>query len=182
VPSLVVVVVLLLLGLVVLLLILELVVVLLSYKSSALWQRAWYMWRGSLPAEVRYYQAEATDVNFEKKLVNCVGKGGGSEEGSTQEFGLHYDKLVVAIGSTTNTFGTGGVDENCIFMKEISDGVAARTKIFEQFEKSTLPASDGDTSKEQRTKVMTMLLLLLFLLLVPLLELLHLCCCSRCSF
>ena len=52
---------------------------------------------------------------------------------------MHYDKLVVAIGSTSNTFGTEGVADNCIMMKDIHDGVNVRSRVFEQFETATLP-------------------------------------------
>lgn len=39
---------------------------------------------------------------------------------STDTFTLDYDKLVVAVGSINNTFGTPGVYENCLFLKEAS--------------------------------------------------------------
>jgi NADH:ubiquinone reductase (non-electrogenic) len=37
-----------------------------------------------------------------------------------REFTLPYDKLVVAVGAVNNTFGTPGVEQNCIFLKELS--------------------------------------------------------------
>lgn len=104
---------------------------LISYKADAIWWRCWYMMRGYLPSETRYYPAVAEDVDYDKKIVCCSGQGG--------KFSLHYDKLVVAIGSTTNTFGTKGVNENCLFMKEIGDGITARAKVFDAFERATLP-------------------------------------------
>ena len=90
---------------------------LISYKAAPLWRRIYYVWRGELPSETRFYPATCTDVDFARKVVRCVGDDG--------EFGMHYDKLVVAIGGTTNTFGTKGVEENCLFMKEIGDGVVS---------------------------------------------------------
>jgi NADH dehydrogenase FAD-containing subunit len=108
---------------------------LISYKHDAIWWRCWYMMRGYLPGEVRYYPAVAEDVDFDKKIVRCTGQGG--------VFSMHYDRLVVAIGSTTNTFGTKGVEENCLFMKEIGDGITARQKVFDAFERATLPLQSG---------------------------------------
>ena len=93
---------------------------LISYKAAPLWRRIYYVWRGELPSETRFYPATCTDVDFAQKVVRCVGDDG--------EFGMHFDKLVVAIGGTTNTFGTKGVEENCLFMKEIGDGVLSELK------------------------------------------------------
>jgi NADH:ubiquinone reductase (non-electrogenic) len=36
---------------------------LISYKADPLYRRVWYMLRGHLPAEVKYYPAEATAVD-----------------------------------------------------------------------------------------------------------------------
>ena len=84
------------------------------------------------------------DVRWaERKIVRCE-----SDEGC---FGLSYDRLVVAVGSTTNTFGTTGVAQNCLFMKEVDDGITTRTKIFEQFEKATVPlAGSADEIDAER--------------------------------
>jgi NADH:ubiquinone reductase (non-electrogenic) len=124
---------------------------LISYKADAIWWRCWYIMRGNLPSETRYYPAMAEDVDFDKKIVRCNGQGG--------MFSMHYDKLVVAIGSTTNTFGTKGVEENCLFMKEIGDGITARAKVFDAFERATLPlqsdvdASAADLDAERRRMI-----------------------------
>ena len=121
---------------------------LISYKSAPIWRRVYYMFRGYLPSETRFYPAEAEDVDLEQKIVHCSGAGG--------RFGMHYDKLVVAIGATTNTFGTAGVEENCLFMKEIGDGIQGRRKIFDAFERVTLPmksevgASSAELDAERR--------------------------------
>lgn len=34
-----------------------------------------------------------------------------------KSFTIHYDKLVIALGATSNTFGLEGVSENCFFLK-----------------------------------------------------------------
>tara|TARA_B110000208_G_scaffold81508_1_gene103945 strand:+ start:2701 stop:3900 length:1200 start_codon:yes stop_codon:yes gene_type:complete len=119
---------------------------LISYKNAPLWKRAVFIARGKLPAEVRFYSAAATDVDFANKIVWCSAApaSGGAER---QEFGMTYDKLVIAVGSTTNTFGTRGVEENASFMKEIQDGVRVRNAVFQRFEQAALPMSDDDRKK-----------------------------------
>jgi hypothetical protein len=74
-----------------------------------------------------------------------------SDEG---RFGLSYDRLVVAVGSTTNTFGTTGVDQHCLFMKEVGDGITTRTKIFEQFEKATVPLAGSAAEIDAEREIM----------------------------
>jgi NADH:quinone reductase (non-electrogenic) len=70
---------------------------------------------------VQKYQVHVQDVDLEGQIVRCraevgsngdarvVGEEGGEGEG---EFELDYDKLILAPGSETNTFGTPGVLEH----------------------------------------------------------------------
>jgi NADH dehydrogenase len=37
------------------------------------------------------------------------------------KFTLGYDKLVIAVGANSNTFGIPGVGEYALFLKDISD-------------------------------------------------------------
>ena len=119
---------------------------LISYKNAPLWKRAVFIARGKLPAEVRFYSAAATDVDFGNRIVWCSAApaSGGAER---HEFGMTYDKLVIAVGSTTNTFGTRGVEDNASFMKEIQDGVRVRNAVFRRFEQAALPMSDDGRKK-----------------------------------
>lgn len=43
-----------------------------------------------------------------------------------QDFDLPYDYLVVSVGATSNTFGTPGVKEHCIFLKQVQDAQKLR--------------------------------------------------------
>ena len=58
---------------------------------------------------------------------------------SIDEFELEYDRIVVAVGATTNTFGVPGVREHCLFLKQISDADALRKSIGNAFERANLP-------------------------------------------
>lgn len=46
-------------------------------------------------------------------------------------FGLGYDKLVVAVGCYSQTFGTKGVKENALFLKDVSDARKIRKRILD---------------------------------------------------
>ena len=49
----------------------------------------------------------------------------------------------------TDVAGTAGVEENCLFMKEIGDSIAGRQKIFDAFERATLPLQSAPTATSQ---------------------------------
>jgi NADH dehydrogenase FAD-containing subunit len=46
-------------------------------------------------------------------------------------FELNYDKLVVAVGCYSHTFGTPGVRENALFLKDVVDARKIRKRILE---------------------------------------------------
>lgn len=43
-----------------------------------------------------------------------------------KDFELPFDYLVVSVGATSNTFGTPGVKEHCIFLKQVQDAQKLR--------------------------------------------------------
>ncbi len=47
---------------------------------------------------------------------------------------MEYDKLVVALGWQTSFFGTPGAAEHCLTMQSLTDAVAVRTRVVDQFE------------------------------------------------
>jgi len=58
-----------------------------------------------------------------KKEENILPKG--------QLFDLAYDKLVVAVGCYSQTFGTPGIRENAFFLKDVFDARKIRYRILE---------------------------------------------------
>ena len=62
-----------------------------------------------------------------------------SKKGKT--FEVEYDKLVVAVGCYSNTFGTKGVKENGFFMKDILGARKIRKRVLECFEIASLPTT-----------------------------------------
>ncbi|KIW79093.1 hypothetical protein Z517_08933 [Fonsecaea pedrosoi CBS 271.37] len=71
--------------------------------------------------------------------------GTGSHEVPT--FPIHYDKLIIAVGTYSQTFGTKGVRENAWFLKDVRDAVAIRRRILELFELARLPIIPEETKK-----------------------------------
>eukprot|EP00891_Asterochloris_glomerata_P001208 jgi/Astpho2/1208/Aster-08175 len=100
-----------------------------------------------------YFEAAAVDVDHDKRLIRCKFpkefKGG--PEDSTQEFTVPYDVLVFAVGSVNNTFGVPGVEENCLFLKDMEHAKAIRHRVNQAFELAALPT----TSPAERERLLT---------------------------
>lgn len=60
------------------------------------------------------------------------------------DFSISYDKLIYAAGSQVADFGTPGVKENCVFIKEIDDVRKIKKKILKTFELASLPTTPVD--------------------------------------
>ncbi|RDW75909.1 hypothetical protein BP5796_06730 [Coleophoma crateriformis] len=117
---------------------------------------------------IEYFQGWADDVNFNKKILsieqNAIQKSDGTAalpslgdpeaksrlRRKGQVFELSYDKLVVAVGCYSQTFGTKGVRENAFFLKDVVDARKIRKRILECFEVASLPT----TSKELRKQLL----------------------------
>jgi NADH dehydrogenase FAD-containing subunit len=104
-------------------------------------------------AGVEFFQGWADDVNFNQKKVliedatvrrplQLSGKAfhaASLEAGDHsqrmkkrgQVFDLNYDKLVIAVGCYSQTFGTPGAKENAFFLKDVVDARKIRKRILE---------------------------------------------------
>ncbi|KAF2222044.1 hypothetical protein BDZ85DRAFT_264803 [Elsinoe ampelina] len=61
-------------------------------------------------------------------------------------FEMGWDKLVVAVGCYSQTFGTEGVVENAFFLKDVGDARRIRNRMLACFETASLPT----TTEEER--------------------------------
>ncbi|KAI9822538.1 MAG: hypothetical protein M1827_000257 [Pycnora praestabilis] len=119
-----------------------------------------------------FYQGWADDVDFNQKLLRVEesvidplvtkalaedrydGKKGEVEKGKAearkkgQIFDVSYDKLIVAVGCYSQTFGTKGVKENALFLKDVGDARRIRKRVLECFETAALPTT-SDTLRKQ---------------------------------
>lgn len=63
-------------------------------------------------------------------------------------FALPYDKLVVAVGSYSQTFNIPGVKENAMFLKDVQDARKIRNKLLSCFETANLPTTSTSLKKQ----------------------------------
>ncbi|KAH8653549.1 hypothetical protein BX600DRAFT_386292 [Xylariales sp. PMI_506] len=99
---------------------------------------------------VKYYEAEATHVDHERKVVRISDSS--EIKGTTTETEVPYDMLVIGVGAENATFGIPGVRENSCFLKEIRDAQAIRTKIMDCVE----TAAFKDQSPEEVDRLLHM--------------------------
>lgn len=95
-----------------------------------------------------YLEAYADKVEFSEKLIRVhqVDK----VTGELVEFYVPYDKLVVAVGSNSNTHGVEGL-EHCHQLKTAEDSIAIKKKISTILETACLPT----TTDEERKKMLS---------------------------
>ncbi|PVH76592.1 FAD/NAD(P)-binding domain-containing protein [Cadophora sp. DSE1049] len=119
---------------------------------------------------IKKYQVWVDSVDFEQRTLKCrpaVGSNGNEKEeesvhshsrsrssksstskgGQEGTFDVHFDQLVIAPGSETNTFDTPGVGQYCHFMKSVSDARAVREKILDCVELASLPHYSNDQKR-----------------------------------
>ncbi|ELR03519.1 hypothetical protein VC83_03394 [Pseudogymnoascus destructans] len=113
--------------------------------------------------DTEYYQGWADDVSFADKRitveVNAMmtqstapiqtadeASAPGTKKG--KRFDLDYDKLVVAVGCYSQTFGTPGVRENAFFLKDVGDARKIRKRILDCFEEASLPSTPEKVKRQ----------------------------------
>ena len=63
-------------------------------------------------------------------------------------FPVKYDRLIVTVGSYSQTFNTPGVRENAYFLKDVGDARKIRKRILELFELCHMPFISDETKKQ----------------------------------
>lgn len=88
-------------------------------------------------ANVGYLQAKAVSMNHTSKTVTCA------DIFKERRFDVQYDKLILALGAKSNTFGIPGVAERegkqVFFLKQLFHARQIRNKILELFERADMP-------------------------------------------
>ncbi|KAK9244644.1 hypothetical protein V1506DRAFT_540784 [Lipomyces tetrasporus] len=100
-------------------------------------------------AKVRghYLEASAEKVEFSERLIEVSQP---SRSGEELRFYVPYDRLVVAVGSQSNTHGVEGL-QHCNFLKTIEDARDIRRKVIGNLELACLPG----TSEEERKRLLS---------------------------
>ncbi|GAA5967379.1 hypothetical protein JCM8115_006122 [Rhodotorula mucilaginosa] len=111
--------------------------------------------------EVDYHQAYARSINFQGKTIECSPAVGSEvrkrelnrrvDDDSDEElkpavsypgqktYSISYDKLVIAVGCGTATFGIEGVAAHSFMLKDADDAQKIRSRIIECFELASQP-------------------------------------------
>ncbi|KZT23831.1 FAD/NAD-P-binding domain-containing protein [Neolentinus lepideus HHB14362 ss-1] len=105
--------------------------------------------------QAKAYQAWCDHIDFKNKTLTCMPATpplsfenasapplddtttGFPGTGTT--FQLKYDKLVIAVGAYSQTFGIPGVKEHAYFLKDVKDARAIRTRLLECLEQASQP-------------------------------------------
>ncbi|KAI9835781.1 MAG: hypothetical protein M1837_003665 [Sclerophora amabilis] len=94
-----------------------------------------------------FLKASAESVDFSSKLVELSQI---DANGQKKNFYLPYDKLVIGVGSTSNTHGVKGL-EHCHFLKSIDDARQIKNHILHNLERACLPT----TADEERRRLLS---------------------------
>lgn len=97
---------------------------------------------------VNYLKAKVVDVDFTNKLCRCRPAFDDDPTFDIQEFDLPYDILIIAPGCEPNTFNTPGVADYAIFMKNVSDAMLLRKRLFDLLEEASLPNTPPEKAKQ----------------------------------
>jgi NADH dehydrogenase len=93
-----------------------------------------------------FHQAWASDIDFANKTITVEANQRDLLKGL--EFQVPYDKLVVAVGCYSQTFGVEGVKEHACFLRDATDARTVRLKVLQKFEQAALPnASDAERKR-----------------------------------
>ncbi|KAL6804839.1 FAD/NAD(P)-binding domain-containing protein [Trichoderma sp. SZMC 28013] len=111
-----------------------------------------------LPGGVRFHQGWADEVDFSRKVIrveaNAVDPLPDAMPPSTSPnpsqplrgeiFDLEYDKLVIAVGAYSQTFGIQGVREHAHFLRDVGDARRIRLRVLSLFEQCSYPTRSGN--------------------------------------
>ncbi|PWY77358.1 NADH-ubiquinone oxidoreductase C3A11.07 [Aspergillus heteromorphus CBS 117.55] len=78
---------------------------------------------------VKFYEAEATKIDYEKRVVYISDDS--EIKGDISHTEVPFDMLVVGVGAENATFGIKGVKENSCFLKEVDDAQKIRKRIMD---------------------------------------------------
>lgn len=101
-------------------------------------------------AMVKFYEAEATKIDYQRKVVHINDES--QIKGDTSATEVSFDLLVVGVGAENATFGIPGVREHSAFLKEVGDAQEIRKRIMDCVE----TASFKDQSDEERKRLLHM--------------------------
>lgn len=84
----------------------------------------------TITKKTTFYEGRVKNIDPYGKIVNLWGSG------EKRGISLHYDFLVVALGSETNFFGMNDLEANSYQMKTLNDAVMVRNRIIDMLEQA----------------------------------------------
>lgn len=95
--------------------------------------------------EARFLESACTKIDVQQNCVFCQDIS--AIAGPCDAFRLDYDKLIVAVGATTNTFNIPGVKEHAMSLKQVTDATIMRDRILDAFETAALQDDPAEKTK-----------------------------------
>ncbi len=80
--------------------------------------------------KTKFYEGRIKNIDPYGKFVTLWGTG------DKRSISIHYDFLVVALGSETNFFGMADVEKNAYTMKTLNDAVMLRNRVIDMLEQA----------------------------------------------
>ncbi len=80
--------------------------------------------------KTKFYEGRIKNIDPYGKLVTLWGTG------DKRSISIHYDFLIIALGSETNFFGMADVEKNAYTMKTLNDAVMLRNRVIDMFEQA----------------------------------------------
>ena len=80
--------------------------------------------------KTKFYEGRIKNIDPYGKLVTLWGTG------DKRSISIHYDFLIVALGSETNFFGMADVEKNAYTMKTLNDAVMLRNRVIDMLEQA----------------------------------------------
>ena len=80
--------------------------------------------------KTKFYEGRIKNIDPYGKLVTLWGTG------DKRSISIHYDFLIIALGSETNFFGMADVEKNAYTMKTLNDAVMLRNRVIDMLEQA----------------------------------------------
>jgi NADH dehydrogenase FAD-containing subunit len=90
---------------------------------------------------IQFYEARCDAVDYKTNTILC------EKLDAPGTLKIEYDKLVISVGATINTFGTKGVEQYCHFLKEVDHARSIRKSLVTALEKASYPGLSDEEKK-----------------------------------
>ncbi|BBN13407.1 NADH:quinone reductase (non-electrogenic) [Marchantia polymorpha subsp. ruderalis] len=99
-----------------------------------------------------FFLAHCTHIDTENRQVICkaLGKDETAFMKASGDFVVAYDKLIIASGAEALTLGIAGVPKHAIFLREVKDAKAIRSKLLLNLALAEIPG----VSEEEKTRIL----------------------------